>query len=166
MVFSLLLLPPYGLDLGELGLHHRVSRGGVLPDGEHPAAQTAHTGERARRPDVQASGGREVVGDSFFGNVVSASHMARSSRDCTNPSSAVLLVVAAWLWLLLSASGVLADGGKGTMCLCMGPQCVPPCPVPGTPTPTTSPTEFPFCPQRPPAVGPFPCAASRRSPPP
>nr|XP_040243146.1 uncharacterized protein LOC120961799 [Aegilops tauschii subsp. strangulata] len=115
--------------------------------------------------DVQASGGREVVGDSFSGNVVSASHTARSSRDCTNPSPAVLLVVAVWLWLLLSASGALADGGNGTVCMCMGPQCVPPCPVPGTPTPTTSPTQFPFCPQRPPEVGPFPSAASRRSPP-
>ncbi|XP_037403739.1 uncharacterized protein LOC125547446 [Triticum urartu] len=66
---------------------------------------------------------------------------------------AVLLVAALCLWW--SATGALADGGNGTVCLCTGPQCVPPCPVPGTP-PTTSPTQFPFCPQRPPAVGPFP----------
>ncbi|KAF7026757.1 hypothetical protein CFC21_038853 [Triticum aestivum] len=73
-----------------------------------------------------------------------------------SPRPAVLLSAAAWLWMLLSAAGALADGnGNGTVCLCTGPQCVPPCPVTGTP-PTTSPTQFPFCPQRPPAVGPFP----------
>ncbi|XBI14584.1 hypothetical protein VPH35_057153 [Triticum aestivum] len=67
-----------------------------------------------------------------------------------SPGPAALLVAAVFLWW--SAAGALADGGNGTVCLCTGPQCVPPCPVPGT----TSPTQFPFCPQRPAAVGPFP----------
>ncbi|VAH55676.1 unnamed protein product [Triticum turgidum subsp. durum] len=66
---------------------------------------------------------------------------------------AALLVAAVFLWW--SGAGALADG-NGTVCLCTGPQCVPPCPVPGTTPPTTSPMQFPFCPQRPPAVGPFP----------
>ncbi|KAE8780048.1 Fhb1-1 [Hordeum vulgare] len=75
----------------------------------------------------------------------------------SSPRAAVMLVAGAWMWLLLlSADGALTDGGNGTVCLCTGPQCVPPCPVPGTPPTVTSPTQFPFCPQRPPAIGPFP----------
>ena len=66
---------------------------------------------------------------------------------------AVLLVAALCLWW--SATGALADGGNGTVCMCTGPQCVPPCPVPGTP-PTTSPTQFPFCPASPRSGSGFP----------
>ena len=44
------LLQTDGLDLGELGVQEAAARRGVLPDGEHPAAQAPDSAVLARRP--------------------------------------------------------------------------------------------------------------------
>jgi hypothetical protein len=45
------LLQSDGLDLGELRLQEPVPRRGVLPDGEDPAPEAAHSSARARSTD-------------------------------------------------------------------------------------------------------------------
>jgi len=44
------LLQADGLDLGELGVQEAAARRGVLPDGEHPAAQAPDSAVLARLP--------------------------------------------------------------------------------------------------------------------
>ncbi|KAM3198584.1 hypothetical protein ACQJBY_073629 [Aegilops geniculata] len=111
---------------------------------------------RGRDARLQLQGAASPHPPTHFRGARRKNKIPQERRPASDPGKmpsarpAVILFAAVFLWW--SAAGALADGGNGTVCLCTGPQCVPPCPVP----PTTSPTQFPFCPQRPAAVGPFP----------